>query len=156
MCAEAALQERPSRYRDAARLNALVNHPSVRQTCGGDGASYLDMSPFVANDKNHAFVWEHGAFLFAWSAPQTYEVHAVVLPEGRGRNAYRMARKGISYIVAEGAERLWARVAKGHDALRHYTAQAGFTRCGTDTLDIGGGPVTYDLYQWKKPCLQRL
>lgn len=141
---------------DAAHLNALVNHPSVRPTCGGDGKSQLDLTPVLANKKNHVFAWDHGAFLFVWTAPQTYEVHAMILPEGRGRDAYRMAKRGISYIVSEGAERLWARVAEGFDALRHYTTSAGFTRCGTDTLDIGFGPVTYDLYQWKKPCLQRL
>jgi hypothetical protein len=58
----------------------------------------------------------------------------------------------VAHMAAIGAERLWARVAIGHDALRHYTRAAGFTRCGRDTLDIGFGPVAYDLYQWSKPC----
>jgi hypothetical protein len=111
---------------------------------------------FVSNPKNHAVTWEHGGFLFQWSAPRTYEVHVMVLPEGRGRNAYRMAREGIGYIVAFGAERLWARVAKGANGLRHYVAHAGFARCGTDVLDIGFGPVVYDLYQWEKRCLRPL
>lgn len=137
------------------RLNALANHPEVRPTCGGDGQSPLDFSQFVSDPKNHAVSWDCGAFLFAWSAPHTYEVHIIVLPEGRGRAAYRMARKGIAYIVAEGAERLWARVAKDARGLRHYTAQAGFTPCGFDAIDIGFGQVAYDLYQWKKPCLQQ-
>lgn len=70
---------------DAAHLNALVNHPSVRPTCGGDGKSQLDLTPVLANKKNHVFAWDHGAFLFVWTAPQTYEVHAMILPEGRGR-----------------------------------------------------------------------
>ena len=143
------------RLSDAARLNALANHPKVRPTCGGDGRSALDFSPFVADLRNHAVAWEHGAFLFAWSAPQTFEVHVMVLPEGRGRAAYRKAADGIAYMLAQGMERLWARVAKDAHALRHYVAQAGFTRCGEDVLDIGFGPVAYDLYQWKKPCLQQ-
>jgi hypothetical protein len=143
------------RHFRADRLNELVNHPQVRPTCGGDGESFLDMSPFVAQEKNHAMVWEHGAFLFGWTAPQTYEVHIMVLPEGRGSDAYRMAQEGIDYIVGIGAERLWARVAKDADGLRHYTARAGFTLCGTDVVDLGFGPVTYDLYQWKKPCRQQ-
>jgi hypothetical protein len=138
------------RHTDAGKLNELANHPQVRPTCGGDGSSPLDFTAFVANPKNHAVAWEHGAFLFLWSAPQTYEVHMMVVPEGRGRDAYRMAHEGIDYITALGAERLWARIAEGHNALRHYTAQAGFTKCGTDVLDIGFGPVTYDLYEWKK------
>lgn len=144
-----------SRHCDAARLNEIANHPDVRPSCGGDGKSALDFGLFISNPDNHALLWEHGAFLLHWSAPQTYEIHIMVLPEGRGRDAYRMAQEGIDYAVALGADRLWARVAKDADGLRHYTAQAGFERCGTNVLNIGFGPVTYDLYQWKKPCLQQ-
>lgn len=142
------------RHFSAERLNELANHPEIRPTCGGDGKSRLDLTAFVANPKNHAMVWDRGAFIFMWTAPDTYEVHMMVEQEGRGRDAYRMAREGIDYMVAEGAERLWARIAEGYNALRHYAAQAGFERCGTDTVDIGFGPVTYDLYQWKKSCQQ--
>lgn len=140
---------------DAARLNALANHPAIRPTCGGDGQSFIDLTAFVADPKNHAVSWDKGAFLFGWSAPQTYEVHIMVLPEGRGRAAYRMAALGIAYMLERGMERLWARIATEARGLRHYTASAGFTPCGSDTLDIGFGPVSYDLYQWKKPCLQQ-
>lgn len=140
---------------DADWINALANHPDIRPTCGGDGQSPLDFSAFVANRQNHAVTWDKGAFLFHWSAPHTYEVHIMVLPEGRGRAAYRMAAAGIAYMVAHGADRLWARVGPGADGLRHYTARAGFERCGMDTLDIGFGPVTYTLFQWEKPCLRR-
>lgn len=146
-------QVRPKRTFDARLINALINHPTIRPTCGGDGASFLDLSAFLADRKNHAVTWDKGCFLFGWTAPQTYMVDIAVLPEGRGKAAYRMAAKGISYIVAEGAERLWARV--NSDALRHYAVAAGFTRCGTDEYDLGFGPVSYALYQWKKPCPQR-
>lgn len=141
-----------SRHFDAQRINEIINHPAVRPTCGGDGASDLDFTVFVQNPKNHALVWDHGCFLFLWTAPDTYEVHLAVLPEGRGRDAYRMAAEGIDYITAHGAQHLWARVARGHNCLRHYTAQAGFVKCGTDTLDFGFGAVEYDLYQWKTTC----
>lgn len=143
-----------SRTYDAERINALANHPGNRPTCGGDGASPIDLSAFLSDRKNHAVVWDKGCFLFQWSAPQTYEVHIIVLPEGRGRAAYRKAKDGIAYIAAFGAERIWARVAEGHDGLAHYTRAAGFRHCGIDVLDIGFGPVSYDLFQWKKPCLQ--
>jgi hypothetical protein len=140
---------------DADRINALANHPEIRPTCGGDGVSPLDFSEFVANPKNHAVVWDRGAFLFHWSAPQTYEAHVMVEPAGRGRAAYRTARAGIDYLLAQGAERIWSRVAKGDDRTRHFIVAAGFRECGEDTLDIGFGPVAYTLFQWKKPCLQQ-
>jgi hypothetical protein len=54
-------------------------------------------------------------------------------------------------MIEQGAERLWARIS-GNAALRHYTTQAGLTKWGTDTVNIGFGPVTYDIYQWSKPC----
>lgn len=151
------LDAAPSLYRtfDAERLNALANHPAIRPTCGGDGKSQLDFTAFVADRKNHAILWDKGAFLFCWSAPHTYEVHIMVLPEGRGRAAYRKAAQGIAYMLRHGMERLWARIDRNHPALRHYTASAGFTPCGSDVLDLGFGPVSYDLYQWKKPCLQQ-
>jgi hypothetical protein len=135
-----------------AFVNELANHPSIRPTCGGDGKSTLDLAPFLDNPLNRAFIWDLGCFLFQWSAPETFEVHAMILPEGRGPEGYRMAGEGIAYIVGEGAERLWARVEKGDNALRHYTTQAGFTACGTASYDMGFGPVECDLYQWKKPC----
>ena len=141
------------RLHDAAFLNDLANDPAIRPTCGGSGP--LDFSDFIANPKNHALAWSHGVFLFLWTAPRTYEVHIMVRPQGRGREAYHMAHAGISYIVGCGADHLWARVQKGDNALRHYTAQAGFTHCGTDTLDFGSGPLEYDLYEWRRPCLQQ-
>jgi hypothetical protein len=143
------------RHFTADRLNELANHPQVRPTCGGDGQSELDFSLFVASSKNHALVWDRGAILFFWSAPETYEIHVMVLPEGRGRESYRMIAEGIDCMIANGAERLWARVEKRFGGLRHLTTHAGLVRCGTDVLDIGFGPVTYDLFQWKQPCRQR-
>jgi hypothetical protein len=138
------------RHYDAARINELANHPAIRPTCGGDGKSAIDLTAFVADPKNYAMVWDRGALLAVWTAPQTYEVHVMVLPEGRGQDAYRMGREFIAYMVEQGADRLWARIASG--TVRHFAAQHDFIRCGTDTLDIGFGPVTYALYQWKKPC----
>jgi hypothetical protein len=74
----------------------------------------------------------------------------------------------VAHMAGLGAERLWARVrylgeplpdsprvADPADALRHFTRAAGFTLCVTDPLDLGFGAVSYDLYQWKKPCLQQ-
>jgi hypothetical protein len=142
------------RHYDAARINELANHPAIRPTCGGDGKSQIDLTAFVADPKNHAMVWDRGYLLAVWTGPQTYEIHVAVLPEGRGRDAYRMVAEFVAYMAEHGAERLWARVAEHSDGLRHYTAQAGFTRCDRDAIDIGFGPVTYDIYQWKAPCRQ--
>jgi hypothetical protein len=140
------------RHFSAERLNELANHPAIRPTCGGDGKSQLDLTSFVEDHRNHLAVWEHGAFMFHYAGPGTYEVHMMVLPEGRGKDGYRMAKEGIDYIVSQGAETLTARVPLMHDAVRHYAAHAGFERVDLDVIDIGFGPEIYDIYQWSKPC----
>ena len=135
------LASRIQRHFDAERLNEIANDPDVRPTCGGDGKSYLNFDAFVSDPKNHALVWDQGALLFYWTAPETYELHVMVLPEGRGKDAYRMVQEGIDCLIASGALHLWARVAHNFNALRHLAAHTGFIKCGTDTLDIGFGPV---------------
>ena len=138
------------RHYDAACLNELVNHPKVRPTCGGDGASLLDFSSYVRDRSNHVLVWDHGFFMFSPVDDKTYMVDIGILPEGRGRDAYRLAKLGLAYIASQGAERVLALVSPKMKALRHYAVQAGFEPLGTSTsLDIGFGPVTYDLYEWK-------
>lgn len=137
---------------DAARLNEIVNHPSVRPGVGGDPETILDLSEVIADDKNHILLGEHGGFCCTWSAPGTYEVHTFILPEGRGRYAYQVAKFGMAYMIEQGADHLWTRVQ--HDArnVRRFTIAAGFVPCGRQDLDLGIGPVTYDLFQWRKEC----
>jgi hypothetical protein len=126
---------------DAGRVNALANHPAVRS-----GAS-VDLTCFVSDQKHVALVWDRGSYLFLWTAPSTYEAHISVLPEGRGREAYRMAREAVDYMARLGAEKLWARVRKDSPTIRHFASAAGFVRCGDDTLDVGSGPISFDLYE---------
>lgn len=143
------------RHFDAHRLNEIANHPDVRPTCGGDGKSVLDFTSFISDPRNYAFVWGHGAIMFHWSEPGTYEVHVMVLPEGRGSEAYHATRKAVDTMLGLGSERLLARVAKGYRALKHFASCAGFSKCGISVLDIGFGPVTYDIYQREQRCLQQ-
>jgi RimJ/RimL family protein N-acetyltransferase len=124
---------------DARRLNALASLTG----------NPVDLSCFVADEKHIALAWERGSYLFLWTAPHTYEVHIAVLPDGRGREAYRMAREAISYMASIGAEKLWARVRPDAPQIRHFASSAGFKRCGSDRLDLGNGPIPFDLYELK-------
>lgn len=137
---------------DAERVNFIVNHPTVRPWCGGDPEVPLDMSGAVTNLKNYTLLGKHGGFLFVWTAPATYEVHVFIMPLGRGKAAYQLARDAKAYMIGIGAEHLWARIAPGAENVRHLTVSNGFRRCGTDVLDVGTGPVTYDLYNWRTEC----
>jgi hypothetical protein len=50
------------------------------------------------------------------------------------------------------ADKLWTRVPVGAFNIRLFTEDAGFSRCGSQTIDLGAGPVHYDLYEWIEQC----
>lgn len=122
---------------DVERLNALA----------GRVGTPVDLSCFVSDHKHIALAWENGSYLFLWTAPGIYEAHIAVLPDGRGAEAYRKAKEAVSYMASLGAEKLWARVQIEAPEIRHFATAAGFVRCGSDTLDLGAGPITFDLYE---------
>ena len=128
------------------RINYLVNHPANRPTCGGDGESWIDLSAAVADRQNVFLDGTHGGLAFIWTAPRVYEVHVYLLPEGRGKWGFDFGMAARDYM-AEHADMLWARI--DSPALKFYTMKAGFKPCGQNTIDIGFGPVTYDLYKWE-------
>lgn len=134
---------------DGDLLNRLVNHPDVRPDVGGDGVSVLDLKPLAEDDKNYLLLGPAGGFLYTWGAPATFEVHTFILPEGRGPQAFALARESVEYMVSAGADHLWTRVERGARHTRIFTMKAGFKPCGEQTLDLGGGPVLYDLFNWR-------
>lgn len=135
---------------DADRINDLVNHPSIRPHVGGDPQVPLDLTAVVANHDNIFLLGDHGGFAFTWTAPGTYEVHTFILPEGRGAmalNAALLARSAMNDIY--GADHLWTRVHPEAGNVRAFTLKAGFKPAGKQTLDLGAGPVAYDLFNWR-------
>ena len=141
------------RTTDADRLNALVNDPSIRPHVGGDPEQPLDLTAAVNNHDNYWMLGNHGGFGFVWTAPRTYEVHTFILPEGRGHAAYALAMEARAFMASEGATHLWTRVPVDAENVRRFTLAAGFLPAGQQTLDLGVGPVTYDLYDWRPECL---
>lgn len=137
---------------DADRLNHIVNHSSVRPHVGGDPSVYLDLSHLIANRDNYALLGEHGGFFFTWTAPGTYEIHAFILPEGRGPQARDLALAARDYMQREGATHLWTRVERGAENVRKFTLAGGLKPCGEQILDLGAGPTTYDLFHWRPGC----
>lgn len=134
---------------DAVRLNSLVNDPGIRPDIGGDGESYIDLSQVVADEQNVLLLSEAGGFLCTWTAPDTYEVHTFILPSARGPAAFELAREGREWMFRHGCDHLWTRVDRRHRHTKLFTLKAGFRPCGEQTLDLGGGPVLYDLYNWR-------
>lgn len=138
-----------ARSYDGERLNELVNDPAIRPFVGGDGKSYIDLAAHLSAE-NYYLSGEYGGFFCQWTAPQTYEIHTFVLPEGRGAWAAQFARAGRDFMEGEGASHLWTRVEDGARNVKAFTLRAGFKPCGEQTLDLGGGPVRYELLNWRK------
>lgn len=137
------------RTRDVARVNFLVNHPEIRPHIGGDPDTLLDLGPAVANDDNIFLDGAHGGFACCWSAPGTYEIHTFVLPEGRGTWAMKFAAWGIGYLVEHGAFHLWTRIHPGAGNVRGFAMKMGMKPAGRQIIDLGAGPTTYDLFDWR-------
>lgn len=139
---------------DVARINGLVNDPSIRPHIGGDGESPLDLTAAVTDKQNIFLLDKHGGFAFTWSAPRTYEVHTFILPEGRGPAALDMALTARSWMEEHFADHLWTRVHPDAANVRAFTLKAGFRPAGKHEIDLGAGPVAYDLFDWRPECPQ--
>lgn len=134
---------------DAARINALVNDPTIRPYIGGDITQPLDLTGAVV-DRNVFLLGEHGGFAVTWCAPGIYEVHTFILPGGRGLWAIRAARKGFAIMRDEyGAERIWTRVEETQANVRAFTLAVGFKPVGAMPFDLGAGNKMYQLYEWR-------
>jgi hypothetical protein len=83
---------------DAAFLNRVANHPDVRPWIGGTGE--LDLSAVVAAPRNFALVTPAGGWVLAMHEPGTYELHTLMLPQGRGREHFRAGAEGLRYMFA--------------------------------------------------------
>lgn len=114
----------------------------------------MDLSAAVGDIANHFLKGDFGGFAASWSAPRVYEVHTFILPEGRGQWARDFARAGIEYMTRIDTRMLWTRVHPDARHVKAFTLQAGFRPAGTHTIDLGIGPVTYDLFDWRPPCQQ--
>jgi len=139
---------------DAARLNSIANHEAIRPFIGGDITVDIDLSNAVADHANIFLAGEHGAFAFSWTGPGVYEVHTMVLPDGRGPWAAAFALSARSWMADNGANHLWTRVDPEAHNVRAFTLKAGFQSAGRHTIDLGAGPVTYDIFDWRAPCQQ--
>jgi len=72
------------RITDAARLNAVVNDPSVYPWVRGTAEGPLDLGGIIADPRHVALMGAHGGCLFVHHQPGIFEAHTQVLESGRG------------------------------------------------------------------------
>lgn len=86
------------RERHAARINKVVNDPSIFDWVRGNHKGPLDLAPVVANPANVLLMGQHGGILFVQLQPGLYEAHTQVMPEGRGEWALAMVQAAIHWM----------------------------------------------------------
>lgn len=123
--------------RDAARVNQVVNHPSVRPFAGAPELGGLDFTSPVGRPENWFLMGDHGGFALIWTAPHTHEVHAFILPEGRGHWARQAGASAITFAREHGDTRLWARVLAGMRHVAIYARGMGMRPTGEVIETLG-------------------
>lgn len=132
------------RSHDAARINAVVNHPEVRPHVGAPEIGELDLTELVKRPEHWFLMGGHGGFMLSWSAPGVREVHTFVLPEGRGKWAENARAAMLDYARDNGTQMLWTKIAEGDRHVIRYARQGGMQFTG-DVLETFGKP--YRIYR---------
>jgi hypothetical protein len=120
------------RHTDAARVNAVLNHPTVRPwVANGDGE--IDITPQLADPRNVLLMGEHGGCMYFHILPGLYEVHTQVLYEGRGSWAQQMAQASLHWMFTRtDCCEVLTRIPRPHVAARSLALRCGmkdeFTR----------------------------
>lgn len=104
---------------DIERINAILNHPSVRPDVADQTAVTLDATAAVQDHRNYLILGEHGGCLNFFVLPGVYEVHTFVLPEGRGAWALAAASEIAHYMFTKtDAYDIYTRIPRPHIAAK--------------------------------------
>jgi hypothetical protein len=113
---------------DANRINAVINHVSVRPFVG-PGDYVLDVQPLLS-DKNIFLMGEHGGFALIETEPKVHEIHTFILPDGRGAWARAAAQALIDFAAQNGDTKVWTKVPADQKNVELYTRRAGLRPTG--------------------------
>ncbi len=86
------------RQHTAESFNAIANHPAVQRWVRGPLLGDLDFTAVIADPRNILLAGQHGNVLFGPLQPGLYDVHMMVLPEGRGRWAAEMLQSALHWL----------------------------------------------------------
>lgn len=107
------VEPRPARNADF--INRLLNDPSIKPAVRGRERGELDLSAAVPSERVVALEGRHGAMLFHHRQPGLFEMHTMVLPEGRGDWTIAFVRGCLRWMFARTeAIELFSRVPRGN------------------------------------------
>lgn len=82
----------------AARINRVVNDPSVLPSVALPGQESLDLSPVVGDLRNIVLQCDEGGIVAHWREPGVYEIHTQFTERYRGVSAVRTTRGMVSWL----------------------------------------------------------
>lgn len=115
------------RTMDAALINKVANHDSVRPHLGMRDMGALDFSAAVANPDNVCLVNATGGWIFEKHGPGCYEGHSMFLPEGRGKPMIADAHEAIRWMFSRtDCLELQAKIPDDNRAVKGLAWSVGF------------------------------
>lgn len=134
------------RATDAAFINAVANHPSVRPHVHGRPGP-IDLAVAVGNPNFRVLTGQHGGMVFAQKIPGCWEIHTMVLPEGRGVWALKMARACVDHMFSRtNCVEVFTRVPAGNLGALALTKACGAMLEHRAWQDLGDGAGWVELY----------
>lgn len=106
---------------DKVLVESIVNHPELRKWSAHDGAPPCDAGRYL-KAPSFVLIGDEGCFLLHCVGPCRYSVHTNLLPECRGRDAFRVARPALDYVFAHtDAEEIYTMVPANNPAAEWFT-----------------------------------
>lgn len=118
---------------DPEEAGRILNHPEVIGGASLGLTDYFDPSPLFENPLNICLMDDIGGFFCLYEGEGIFDCHSFFIPEGRGREAVRVARESIKYMFdVAGAQQLvgWSPVE--NRAVRAFSRMAGFKIMGIE------------------------
>jgi len=118
-----------------ARINRVVNDPSVFPDVALPGQESLDLSPIVGDLRNIVLMCGEGGIIAKWQEPGVYEIHTQFTAAYRGVSCVRTIREMVSWLFLQSpAMELQSQVPEGNvgaeAAIRAVGARFEFERAG--------------------------
>lgn len=130
-------------------VNLYIRHPSVRPHVQ-EGAELPDSRDAVTNSANIFLASEVGVGIFLPCGEKAWDVHVVVIEEGRGKQAVAFGREAMRQIFAvHGANVCYTDTPLRLRGGRWFARQCGFTSLGEDT-DEGVEHFIAEADKWAK------
>ncbi len=134
---------RPSQ--DADAINAVVNADAVRPFVGLPQLGYLDFTQAVKLPENLFLMGKHGGFAVIGPQSDVKEVHAFIMPEGRGRWALMAAYHAVRLCAESGVKLLIAQVQDARRDVATFARHVGLQPTGVRSMLPGFGVYAMEI-----------